>query len=144
MNRVVVKLVDSDSEFRAALAVRHRVFVQEQSIPVEEERDDADDIALHAIALGDGKALGTGRAVLQDDGSARIGRMAVESAARKRGIGGRILSLLEDEARSRGARWSVLHAQEYVKLFYVKRGYEEHGDVFLEVDIPHVEMRKRL
>ena len=41
-----------------------------------------------------------------------------------------------------GAASFVLHAQEYVKTFYAAHGYQEHGDVFLEVDIPHVEMRK--
>jgi predicted GNAT family N-acyltransferase len=38
----------------------------------------------------------------------------------------------------------VLHAQEYVKSFYASHGYVEHGEVFLEVNIPHIEMRKEL
>lgn len=144
MNSVIVKLVDSTAEFQGALQVRDRVFVQEQQIPVEVERDDADGCALHAIATRDGEALGTGRVVLQEDGFARIGRMAVVRSSRERGIGGRILTLLEDEARARGSRWAMLHAQEYVKSFYVKRGYAEHGNAFMEAGIPHVEMRKRL
>ena len=103
-----------------------------------------DKVALHAIAIDRGAVVGTGRAVLQDDGFARIGRMAVDPAFRNRGIGGRILSLLEAEARGRGSRWAMLHAQQYIQEFYVKRGYAQYGDVFLEVGIPHVEMRKRL
>ena len=39
---------------------------------------------------------------------------------------------------------SVLNAQEYVKGFYASHGYVEHGEVFLEVEIPHIEMRKHL
>jgi predicted GNAT family N-acyltransferase len=31
-----------------------------------------------------------------------------------------------------------------VKSFYAAHGYREHGDTFLEVEIPHVEMRKDL
>ena len=56
--------------------------------------------------------------------------------------GGRILLFLEEQGRSRGMTLFILHAQEYVKSFYAGHGYVEHGDVFLEVDIPHVEMRK--
>jgi predicted GNAT family N-acyltransferase len=144
VNKFVVKLAESESERLQALGVRLRVFVEEQQIPLEEERDEFDERALHAIAFDRTGAIGTGRVVLQDDGIARIGRMAVDPAFRCRGVGGRILSLLEAEARGRGSRQARLHAQQHVEDFYVKRGYGRRGDVFLEVDIPHVEMRKRL
>jgi predicted GNAT family N-acyltransferase len=70
--------------------------------------------------------------------------MAVDQPFRRRGIGGRILERLEEEARNQGMSHCVLHAQQYVKIFYAAYGYEEHGDVFLEVNIPHIEMRKDL
>lgn len=144
MNRIIVKLVESQGELQLALQVRHRVFVDEQQIPVEIERDEHDVTALHAIALVQGNVVGTGRVIRQNDGFARIGRMAVDQAYRERGIGGQILAQLEEESRDRGSEWAMLHAQQYIEKFYVKRGYSRHGDVFLEADIPHVEMRKRL
>ena len=128
----------------AAIGVRFRVFVAEQSVPPEEELDDDDATATHAIALYQGQVVGTGRLVWLEDGNAHIGRMAVDAQWRRRGVGGRILEFLEELARSRGVLHCVLHAQEYVKGFYVAHGYLEHGDSFLEVDIPHVEMRKDL
>ena len=88
--------------------------------------------------------MGTGRLVWRDDGSALIGRMAVDAQWRRKGVGGEILKFLEDAARKQGLTRSVLHAQEYVKSFYAAHGYQQHGDTFLEVDIPHVEMRKKL
>ena len=121
-----------------------RVFVQEQQIPAEEELDEADNTAIHAIAVHRGRAVGTGRLILREDGQAQIGRMAVDEDFRRQGTGGRILLFLEEEARARGCRQSLLHAQEYVKNFYARHGYREHGDIFLEVDIPHIEMRKEL
>ena len=143
-DRLTVKLVDSEAELEAAIAVRFRVFVDEQSIPPEEELDEADATATHAVAIYQGKVVGTGRVVWQDDGSALIGRMAVDAQWRRKGIGGQILNFLEEQARSQGLSLSVLHAQEYVKSFYAAHGYQQHGDTFLEVDIPHVEMRKNL
>jgi predicted GNAT family N-acyltransferase len=141
---VTVKLAENEEELEGAIAVRMRVFVAEQSIPPEEELDEADATATHAVALYQGQVVGTGRLVRRDDTTAQIGRMAVDQPFRRRGIGGRILERLEEEARNQGMSHCVLHAQQYVKIFYAAYGYEEHGDVFLEVNIPHIEMRKDL
>ncbi len=144
MDDLVVKQVESEPEMEAAIGVRFRVFVAEQSVPPEEELDEADATATHAIALYQGLVVGTGRLLWLEDGNAQIGRMAVDQDWRRKGVGGRILEFLEELARSRGIPRCVLHAQEYVKSFYAAHGYAEHGDVFMEVDIPHVEMRKDL
>ena len=142
MSDIIVKLVETEEDMEAAVGVRFRVFVDEQSIPPEEELDEYDAHAIHAVAVEDGQAIGTGRVYLEDS-AARIGRMAVDLRHRRRGVGGLILRFLEAEAQTQGATEFVLHAQEYVKAFYAAHGYTENGPPFLEVDIPHVEMRKR-
>ena len=143
-DEVVVKLVETEQELEGAIGVRFRVFVAEQSVPPEEELDEADATATHAVAISQDKVIGTGRLIVRDESTAIIGRMAVDLEWRRHGVGGRILTFLEQEAHSRGLREAHLHAQEYVKSFYASHGYAEHGDVFLEVGIPHVEMRKGL
>ena len=140
--KLVVKMADTEEERQGAVAVRMRVFVEEQQIPAEEELDDADATALHAVAVDNGRVVGTGRLIDLGDGTGQIGRMAVDREYRRQGTGGRILLFLEDQGRARGMQGFVLHAQEYVKSFYAGHGYVEHGDIFLEVDIPHIEMRK--
>ena len=144
MAEIVVKFVETESELEDAINVRMRVFVVEQQIPVEEEIDDADATATHAIALYQGQIVGTGRLLYLGDSMVQIGRMAVDRQFRRQGIGGRILAFLEDEARTQGIGSCLLHAQEYVKDFYAGSGYVERGDLFLEADIPHIEMRKEL
>ena len=144
MDGVVVKLVESEPELDSAMQVRFRVFVSEQGVPPEEELDEADAAAIHAIALFNGQVVGTGRLLLDDGDQARIGRMAVDLDRRRQGIGGQILVFLEETARAEGAQRVTLHAQEYVKSFYAAHGYREHGSSFLEANIPHVEMRKDL
>ena len=126
----------------AAVGIRFRVFVDEQAVPPEIELDEYDAVAIHALAVDEGEAVGTGRMYLED-GAARIGRMAVDLPHRRRGVGGLVLSFLEEEARARGATEIILHAQDYVKDFYASHGYTEHGDTFMEAGILHVEMRKR-
>ena len=139
-----VKLVETEAELESAISVRFRVFVAEQNVPPEEELDEEDAAATHVIALHHGSIVGTGRLLSRDPAVAIIGRMAVDKSWRRRGVGGLILRFLEDEARTQGMSQSVLQAQQYVKSFYAAHGYREHGDPFMEVDIPHVEMRKDL
>ena len=145
MDDVVVKLVETEAELEGAINVRMRVFVVEQQIPPEEELDEADATATHAIALQDGQVIGTGRMLLVDgdeEGTCRIGRMAVDREWRRHGVGGQILVFLEEQARQEGLTLCLLHAQEYVKAFYSGHGYVERGAVFMEAGIPHVEMVK--
>ncbi len=143
MSNITVKLVETEEDMEAAVGIRFRVFVDEQAVPPEIELDEYDAQATHAIAVEDGDARGTGRMFLED-GAARIGRMAVDSGHRRRGVGGLILRFLEDEAKIQGATEIVLHAQDYVKAFYAAYGYTEHGGTFMEAGILHVEMRKGL
>ena len=143
-DEVTIKLVENEEDLAGAIAVRFRVFVEEQSIPPEEELDQADATSSHAIALIEDTVVGTGRLLRQNASTGQIGRMAVDRDWRRRGVGGQILTYLEDVARSRGMTLAVLHAQEYVQAFYASHGYQQHGEVFLEVDIPHVEMWKDL
>lgn len=142
MDNITIALVETEAELEAAIAVRFRVFVDEQQIPAEIEIDADDARCLHALARDGGQAVGTGRLLLYDDGLARIGRMAVDREWRRNGVGGRILQRLEEAARAQGATEFVLHAQEYVKAFYAAHGYTEHGLPFTEAGLPHIEMRK--
>ena len=61
MSNITVKLVETEEDMEAAVSIRFRVFVDEQSVPAEIELDEYDAVATHAIALEDGQAIGTGR-----------------------------------------------------------------------------------
>lgn len=144
---VIVKLVETTAELEGAVALRMRVFVGEQGIPASVEVDEADSSpdTVHAVALHQGVVIATGRLLPDVDGKGpHVGRMAVEARWRRSGVGGRVLAFLEERGRALGFRQITLHAQEYVKSFYAGHGYQEVGDMFLEVDIPHREMVKKL
>ena len=146
-SEVIVKLVETPAELEGAVVVRMRVFVGEQGIPADVEVDEADSAldTVHAVALHGGRVIATGRLLPDVDGKGpHVGRMAVEPEWRRSGVGGRVLAFLEEQGRALGFHQITLHAQEYVKSFYAGHGYEEVGDMFLEVDIPHREMVKRL
>ncbi len=124
-----------------AFVVRREVFVLEQAVPEELERDAFDDTSVHAVAYDElGSPLGTGR--LLPDG--HIGRMAVRRLARGQGVGGRILSFLVDAARRAGHQSVVLNAQFHAQAFYRAHGFAAHGPVFQDAGIDHVMMTRHL
>lgn len=126
-----------------ARTVRQAVFVDEQRIPAAMEWDAADASALHAVAYNRlGMPLATGRLVDQGSGMARIGRMAVLAPMRATHIGSAVLEHLSTAARRRGDTELVLHAQLTAAPFYTRAGFVEHGPVFDEAGISHVEMRR--
>ena len=129
MEEPTVKLVETEEEMEGALSVRFRVFVAEQNVPMDEELDEFDSSATHAIVLSQGEVVATGRVVYgNEDSAARIGRMAVDMEWRRKGIGGRLLTFLEEEAATQGVSTYILNAQEYVKDFYASHGYVERGE----------------
>ena len=124
-----------------AATVRNEVFVVEQRIPKEMEWDEADAIAIHAVAVNRlGQVLATGRLLPGGPGEVRIGRMAVSRVLRGAHLGRQILHALVDIAEQQGAHEAVLHAQCSAQGFYDRLGFVPRGELFEEVGIPHVEM----
>jgi predicted GNAT family N-acyltransferase len=136
-----VELLSWDAARGRAAPIRFAVFVEEQGVPRAIELDERDAECVHALALDEaGNAIGTGR--LLPDG--HIGRMAVLSEWRGRGVGGAILERLIDAARRRGDRQVALSAQVHALGFYRARGFTEEGEEYLEAGIRHRAMRMAL
>ena len=124
-----------------AMRVREAVFVVEQCVPAEIERDEWDPRCDHALAFEPGGGVvGTGR--LLPDG--HVGRMAVLREWRGQGVGGRILVALVERAAERGMTRLVLNAQTHAVPFYSSYGFAVFGDEFIEAGIPHVAMVRDL
>jgi YbgC/YbaW family acyl-CoA thioester hydrolase len=140
-----VRLGDWATLGTQAQAIRTEVFVDEQSVPLDVERDVADAGALHALAINRfGVPLGTGRLLPSSAGIARIGRMAVLAPMRGAHIGRALLDALVGAARQRGDREVRLHAQAGAVPFYARAGFVAQGEPFTEAGIVHQEMSRRL
>ena len=71
-------------------------------------------------------------------------QVAVVESRRGRGIGRELVAFAERFASGRGYLTMKLHAREPVVDFYLGLGYAVTGSPFVEVTIPHREMRKTL
>jgi len=144
MDELSYKLVSNDGELQGAFQVRRRVFVEEQGVPEDEEYDDCDSEALHIVAKEGDRVIGTARVQFLTDNHAKIERMAVLIPFRRKGIGTKIMTLLDEELKNRQVEQVVLHAQCAVAGFYESCGFKKYGAPFLEVGIEHIKMQKRI
>lgn len=141
-----VRLATTAEEREDALAVRRAVFIEEQGVPEDLERE-ADEDADHFVAYdedeGENEAIGAARLRPVEDG-AKVERVAVLSERRGEGIGEKLMDAIEATARFQNVGELVLHAQLPVAEFYDRLDYDRVGDTFEEAGIEHVKMVKTL
>ena len=70
--------------------------------------------------------------------------MAVEPDRQGTGLGTRLVEALEEELVRRGFREVTLHARDTAVGFYARLGYAPVGPPYVEVGIPHQNMRRPL
>lgn len=140
---IQIRCVNGEAELEGALALRRRVFCEEQGVGERDEFSDQDNDALHIVAVAAGSVLGTCRLLFVAD-TARLGRLAVDRAVRRQGIASALLAEAERQALRAGAHSIRLGAQTQALALYTAAGYTEFGQRFLEVGIEHIRMEKTL
>src|ERR1700682_5440588 len=138
----IIEIEFASDLMRDAFELRYEVFVDEQGVPRELEADEFDPCATHLVALHADRVVCWLR-MLDHGGAAKSGRVAVRAAARRAGIGARLMDRAAAVALERGFAEIILHAQVAVAGFYRRLGYVEEGDRFDEAGIPHIAMRKK-
>jgi predicted GNAT family N-acyltransferase len=141
---VTVRPARAAAEINAAMDLRVRVFVEEQGVSPGGELDHLDVEAPQIVAVDESGVVATDRVREVENETWKLERMAVDASARGLGVGARLLAGAEKEARSRGAREIVLHAQRRAEEFYASHGYAPEGETFMEAEIEHIQMRKAL
>ena len=79
-----------------------------------------------------------------DSQCTRLRQMAVQKSRQGMGIGESMMQFAENIARDRGFRIITMHARETAIGFYERYGYKTKGDEFVEINIPHRIMEKKL
>jgi predicted GNAT family N-acyltransferase len=141
---ITIRAANTTRDLEECFRIRAEVFIVEQGVPADLERDEHDSKALHFIALADGQSVGTARVVLGDRGtSAKIGRMAVYRSNRGLGIGKLLIAAIEGYPDLKRVHTFFLDAQTHALQFYEGLGYEAYGKEFMDAGMPHRCMKKR-
>lgn len=137
--------VRTAEERQEALDVRHEVFVDEQGVSIDRERDEHDEYATHFVAYDGTQPVGAARLrpyVNADDDESegeigKIERVAVRSERRGEGWGRKIMAAIETTAREEGFTTLRLDSQNDAVGFYERLGYEVVSGSFMDAGIPH-------
>jgi predicted GNAT family N-acyltransferase len=140
LNTLLILIKPWQEASQEAYVIREKVFIQEQGVPEDMELDELDPTATHVLAYKGPLCVGTGRLVHLDNHHAQIGRMAVLSTFRNRGIGKAMLNHLITLAQTEGVLSLVLHSQVSAIPFYAKLGFIADGPIYQEAGIPHRNM----
>lgn len=135
MRDVVIRVAEWRST-DALRDIRHKVFIDEQQVPAELEWDAEDAHATLFLLSVDNQPVGTAR--LLRDG--HIGRVALLSEARGKGLGQQLMRAVMTHAQQRDMKRLVLSAQTHALGFYSQLGFVSCSDVYPEAGIPHQEM----
>lgn len=134
------------ADYDAALAIRRRVFADEQHVAdlrVSDPDDTRSIIALARVMTEAGLVpAGTGRLTLSPltGGPALVAWVATLPEWRGNGIGHEVMEYLLHEAEKAGAHQVVLAAQAHAESFYLRLGFTPSGPLYDVRGIPHLRM----
>ncbi|KQO20928.1 hypothetical protein ASF10_15215 [Flavobacterium sp. Leaf82] len=133
---IIVEKVDNQKQIEIAFEIRKQVFVVEQNVSQERESMD-DEVAVHYLATVNGEPAGAARYRKMEKG-AKIERIAVLNSFRGKRIGEAILLKILDDLKNEEKVY--LYAQVNASQFYIKNGFRQTENYFLDAGIEHVEM----
>jgi len=132
------------TELYDILQLRSRVFVVEQNC-VYLDLDGKDKLALHLFGIYEDKIVAHARlfkAGITFD-NASIGRVVVDPDYRDRKWGHDLMqNAIAGIQQHFGESQITIGAQLYLKRFYESQGFVQSSEMYLEDDIPHIEMIK--
>ncbi len=128
------------ADLATCLALRRRVFIEEQGVSEADELDNLDGEAVHLLAREGDRALGSAR-LLRRGRTGKIGRVCVLAEARGRGLGAALIRAAIDHFRAtEGVSELRLGAQVHALGFYERLGFAAVGPVYDDAGIDHRDM----
>lgn len=134
----------STKELYDLLQFRAEVFIVEQNC-VYQDIDGKDEKALHLIGEDKGEMVAYARLFKPNDyfEQASIGRVVVKEHSRSKKLGHILMREAIQVIKTHfDQRKITISAQLYLKKFYESHGFIQTSDMYLEDDIPHIEMKK--
>ena len=138
-NQIEIKIAKSENELENVFKIREIVFIREQKVAENIEKDKFDRTAKHFILSYKNKPVGCAR-IRFIGNTAKLERIAVLKKYRGKGFGKIIVDYLINYCKSKKINEIFMNAQFYLKEYYGKLGFEPKGRIFSEAGIKHIKM----
>jgi predicted GNAT family N-acyltransferase len=133
------KNISDLSQIQDSLDIRYKVFIDEQNVDQNIERDEYENTATHIIMYINTTPIATSRIITTEE-KIKIGRVAVLKEYRGKGLGEIIMKETLNHLIKGGTVKVYISAQLYINKFYEKLGFIPISDVYLEANIEHITM----
>ena len=134
-------------EYFEILYLRTEIFVVEQNCPYQEV-DEKDRQSFHLFGRAQhGEVIAVTRILPQgvSYNEVSIGRVGLKKDYRGKGIADTLMIESFNFIKNQFGTVPIrISAQEYLLNYYNKHGFNQVGDMYLEDDIPHLEMLKSI
>ena len=145
MSRETFRFIGLDApEYAQELDLRWRVLRKPLGFAPEAVAFPFEAESLHLVALDAGRVVGCVLFHPEGTETGRLFQMAVEPDRQGTGLGTTLVRALEAELARRGFREVILHARDSAVGFYARLGYAPVGPPYVEVGVPHQNMRRSL
>lgn len=128
--------------YRESLKLRHEVLREPLGLVYTEKELDNDRHINYLIYIDNSEMLGVVGIQDKGNGVAQLKQMGISDKLKGQGIGRLMVKRLEEYAKEKGFVEVMLEARLYAKGFYDKLGYEAYGDVYVNIGIDHIKMKK--
>ena len=140
-----LKQIDHGSkEYAQAVALRYSILREPLGLNFSKEELENEKDNIHIAVFEDDELLGCCMLTKIDRQTLQLRQMAVKDNLQRKGIGASIMSFVETISRDKGYKNIVMHARDTAIGFYEKFGYKVVGEPFIEINLPHHKMQKRI
>ncbi|WP_131782644.1 GNAT family N-acetyltransferase [Legionella gresilensis] len=141
---ISIKKITSPTELKECLAIRRKVFVEGQKVPLNEELDGKDNESAHYLLTINRIPAGVAR-VRYLNNTAKIERVAVLPDYQGQGLGKQLMQvIIADLQQDKKITSAKLGAQSHAISFYEKLGFKVYGNEYMDAGIPHKDMMLNL
>lgn len=142
MNNIKFKVIEyNKDDYKEAIELRKQVLYQASGINPTDYSEEENHIQIAGFI--DDAVVAT-CTLVSEENDCRMRYVAIKENIQGSGIGSKMLLFFEEQAKLNGFKSIYCHARKTAINFYNKNGYQTEGDMFEQVTIPHIKMRKVL
>lgn len=134
-----ILLVKNKKDLSQAHLIRKKVFIEEQKVDPNIERDEHDPVCTHFLILYKNKPIGTCRIRIIGK-KAKLERLAILKKYRGLGLGKLAVNHMVSFCKRRKIKIIYMNAQYYLLDYYLSLSFVTKGKPFIEAGIKHVKM----
>lgn len=131
----------SDEDINHCIALRFKIFVEGQNVPIQEELDGHDTKATHYLLCIENHPAGVAR-VRDMEQYFKIERVGIIHEYQSKGLGRNLMRFILADLKSHSTFNKVkLSSQTYAIPFYEKLGFSVCSDEYIDAGIQHKDMQ---